>query len=167
MAAEAGGQLYESKVIAQLFGVSVRRIQQLTQDGVLEIVHISGQRNKYDLIPTIQAYIKYLSDKAYGREAKLSETELREKKLQAEIALKESQTELHQLRTAIANGKYTIPQQSAFILMGLLFIERSLKRNGKDHHPRRPGTGRLCRPEYSRRCSPGFSVYRRHPGTPG
>lgn len=106
MAAETSGQLYESKVIAQLFGVSVRRIQQLTQDGVLETVHISGQRNKYDLIPTIQAYIKYLSDKAYGREAKLSEAELREKKLQAEIALKESQTELHQLRTAIANGKY-------------------------------------------------------------
>lgn len=106
MAAETGGQLYESKVIAQLFGVSARRIQQLTQDGVLETVHISGQRNKYDLIPTIQAYIKYLSDKAYGREAKLSETELKEKKLQAEIALKESQTELHQLRTAIANGKY-------------------------------------------------------------
>lgn len=106
MAAEPGGQLYESKVIAQLFGVSVRRIQQLTQDGVLETVHTPGQRNKYDLIPTIQAYIKYLSDKAYGREAKLSETELREKKLQAEIALKESQTELHQLRTAIANGKY-------------------------------------------------------------
>lgn len=71
MAAETSGQLYESKVIAQLFGVSVRRIQQLTQDGVLETVHISGQRNKYDLIPTIQAYIKYLSDKAYGREAKL------------------------------------------------------------------------------------------------
>ena len=105
MAAETSGQLYESKVIAQLFGVP-SRIQQLTQDGVLETVHISGQRNKYDLIPTIQAYIKYLSDKAYGREAKLSETELREKKLQAEIALKESQTELHQLRTAIANGKY-------------------------------------------------------------
>lgn len=51
MAAETSGQLYESKVIAQLFGVSVRRIQQLTQDGVLETVHISGQRNKYDLIP--------------------------------------------------------------------------------------------------------------------
>ena len=114
MAAETGGQLYESKVIAQLFGVSVRRIQQLTQDGILETVHISGQRNKYDLIPTIQAYIKYLSDKAYGREAKLSETELREKKLQAEIALKESQTELHQLRTAIANGKYISIEEAKF-----------------------------------------------------
>lgn len=106
MADTENRQLYDTKVIAQLFNVTVRRIQQLTQDGVLETVHISGQRNKYDLIPTIQAYIKYLSDKAYGREAKLSETELREKKLQAEIALKESQTELHQLRTAIANGKY-------------------------------------------------------------
>ena len=99
-------KLVDSKTIAALFELTPRRIQQLTQDGVLETVHISGQRNKYDLIPTIQAYIKYLSDKAYGREAKLSETELREKKLQAEIALKESQTELHQLRTAIANGKY-------------------------------------------------------------
>ena len=113
MAAETSGQLYESKVIAQLFGVSVRRIQQLAREQ--DVLHLAGchplalepgQLNKYDLIPTIQAYIKYLSDKAYGREAKLSETELREKKLQAEIALKESQTELHQLRTAIANGKY-------------------------------------------------------------
>ena len=46
MAAETGGQLYESKVIAQLFGVSVRRIQQLTQDGVLETVHIRRMAGK-------------------------------------------------------------------------------------------------------------------------
>lgn len=106
MAAETGGQLYESKVIAQLFGVSVRRIQQLTQDGVLETVHISGQRNKYDLIPTIQAYIKYLSDKAYGKNRSEKELELREQKLQADIALKESQGELHQIKTKIAAGTY-------------------------------------------------------------
>ena len=106
MADTENRQLYDTKVIAQLFNVTVRRIQQLTQDGVLETVHVPGQRNKYDLIPTIQAYVKYLSDKAYGRESKLSETELREKKLQAETALKESQVELHQLKTAIASGKY-------------------------------------------------------------
>ena len=29
------GQLYDAKVISQLFNVSVRRIQQLTQDGVI------------------------------------------------------------------------------------------------------------------------------------
>lgn len=106
MADTENRQLYDTKVIAQLFNVTVRRIQQLTQDGVLETVHVPGQRNKYDLIPTIQAYVKYLSDKAYGRESKLSETELREKKLQAETALKESQVELHQLKTAIASGKH-------------------------------------------------------------
>ena len=33
--AGTGGQYYDSKVMAQLFGVSVRRIHQLTQDGVI------------------------------------------------------------------------------------------------------------------------------------
>lgn len=36
--AGTGGQYYDSKVMSQLFGVSVRRIQQLTQDGVIETV---------------------------------------------------------------------------------------------------------------------------------
>ena len=62
----SSGNYYRTEVIAQLFGVSVRRIQQLTQDGVLQTVKTSSGR-KYDLIPTIQKYVKYLSDKAYGR----------------------------------------------------------------------------------------------------
>jgi len=61
----AGGGLYRVEIIAQLFGVTVRRIQQLTQ-----------------------------------------ELELREQKMKADIALKESQGELHRLKTDIAAGKY-------------------------------------------------------------
>lgn len=57
-------------------------------------------------MPTIQAYTKYLADKAYGREQINTEAELKEQKLKAEIALKESQGELHWLRTAIAAGEY-------------------------------------------------------------
>lgn len=97
--------LCETKVIAELFGVSVRRIQQLTQEGVLETVKTDAGR-RYDKISTIQAYIKYLSDKAYGRTASKSEAELKEQKLKVEIALKESQRDLHVLRTDIAAGKY-------------------------------------------------------------
>ena len=105
-AATRNGQYYETKVIAQLFCVSVRRIQQLTQDGVLETVKLpDGGGRRYDL-PTIQAYVKYLSDKAYGKAHSEKEAELREQKLTAEIALKESQGELHRLRTDIAAGKY-------------------------------------------------------------
>lgn len=44
--------------------------------------------------------------KAYGREQINTEAELKEQKLKAEIALKESQGELHRLRTAIAAGEY-------------------------------------------------------------
>lgn len=101
----ASGSFYKVEVIAHLFGVSVRRVQQLTQEGIIETVQTPEGR-RYDLGPTVQKYIAYLSDKAYGRDQNKRETELREQKLMADIALKESQGELHQLRTAIAAGKY-------------------------------------------------------------
>ena len=100
------GQYYEAKVIAQLFNLSVRRIQQLTQDGVIDTVKVQGRGRCYELVPTIQKYVQYLSDKAYGKDRSEKELELREQKMQAEIALKESQGELHRLRTEITAGKY-------------------------------------------------------------
>ena len=56
--------------VAKLLGKTTRRIQQLTQDGVLET------------------------------------EELNLRKLEAEVELKESQGQLHKLKTAIAEGKY-------------------------------------------------------------
>ena len=94
MAENKGNQYYKVDIIADLFGVSVRRIQQLTQDGVISTTETSEGR-RYDLVPTIQKYVKYLSDKAYGKS-----------RSEAEIALKESQGELHKIRTEIAAGKY-------------------------------------------------------------
>jgi len=101
----SGGGYYRVEIIAQLFGVTVRRIQQLTQEGVLSTTETTEGR-RYDLVPTIQSYVKYLSDKAYGKNRSEKELELREQKMKAEIALKESQGELHRLKTDIAAGKY-------------------------------------------------------------
>lgn len=107
---EVRGSFYRTEIIAQLFGVSVRRIQQLTQDGVIsttKIIEDGRTVRRYDLVPTIQNYIKYLSEKAYGRRGRTDkEIELREQKMEADIALKESQGELHRLKTEIAAGKY-------------------------------------------------------------
>lgn len=106
---EAKG-MYRTEVIAQLFGVTVRRVQQLTQEGVIKTTQVLEDGHtvrRYDLVPTIQAYVKYLSDKAYGKAHRTDkEIELREKKMQADIALKESQGELHKLKTEIATGQY-------------------------------------------------------------
>ncbi len=116
----AGGGMYRVEIIAQLFGVTVRRIQQLTQEGVLPTTETADGR-RYDLVPTIQSYVQYLSDKAYGKNRSEKELELKEQKMKAEIALKESQGELHQLKTAIAAGKYiaveevTMEYQSFFL----------------------------------------------------
>lgn len=96
---------YRVEVIASLFGVTVRRVQQLTQEGIISTTK-TKEGNRYELAPTIQRYVKYLSDKAYGKSKSEKEAELREQKLQAEIALKESQGEMHRLKTEIASGKY-------------------------------------------------------------
>lgn len=103
--------LYEPKDIAQIFGFSgVRRVEQLTADGVIEaiLVTVNGKRvRRYDLVPTVQKYIQYLSGKAYGRmNGTEKEMRLREQKMEADIALKESQGELHRLKTQIAAGDY-------------------------------------------------------------
>ncbi len=99
------------EIIAQLFGLTVRRIQQLTQEGILPTVETVDENNRktrrYDLIPTIKKYTGYLSDKAYGKAQRTNkEIELREQKMEADIALRESQGELHRLKTAIAAGDY-------------------------------------------------------------
>lgn len=107
---EVRGNYFRPEVIAQLFGLTVRRIQQLTQEGIIsttEVIENGRKQRRYDFIPTVQRYIKYLSDKAYGKAVRTEkEMELREQKMQADIALKESQGELHRLKTSIAAGDY-------------------------------------------------------------
>lgn len=93
------------EVIAQLFGKTVRRIQQLTQEGILPTTETeSGCR--YELVPTIQRYIEYLSNKAYGRNKSQAEQELKQQKLKAEIDLKELQSEYRKIQNDIAAGKF-------------------------------------------------------------
>ena len=77
---------YRVEIIAKLFNLTVRRIQQLTQEGILPTVETPEGR-RYDLVPTIQRYVQYLSDKAYGKNHSEQELELKEKKLRIEDAL--------------------------------------------------------------------------------
>lgn len=98
--------LYSTDTIAQLFGLSVRRINQLTQDGVIRTIKPPQGRRGYELVPTIQGYIKYLQLRVKGKASSEEEELLKKQKLQVDIDLKKSQLELHQLKTDIANGKY-------------------------------------------------------------
>jgi len=63
MKSDPGAPLYPTKVIAKLFNLTERRIQQLTKEGVIQ----QAAQGRYELAPTIQGYIKYLQERAFGR----------------------------------------------------------------------------------------------------
>jgi phage terminase Nu1 subunit (DNA packaging protein) len=94
--------LQGSQVIAKIFGVSTRRVEQLKAEGIIKG---QGKPTKYDLLPTIQAYIKYLSDKANGREKKETDAQLETEKLTAEKRIKEAKAEMVELELQELKGE--------------------------------------------------------------
>ena len=98
----------DAGAIGELVGLSERRIQQLTRSGVLETEAPPGRKaRKYRTCQTVQKYIAHVRQKAQNDAEGAAELEeLGLKKLRAEVELKESQGELHRLKTAIAAGKY-------------------------------------------------------------
>ena len=93
--------LQTSQVIAKIFGVSTRRVEQLKTEGVIKG---QGKPTKYDLLPTIQAYIRYLSDKANGREKKETDSQLETEKLTAEKRIKMAKAEMAELELKELKG---------------------------------------------------------------
>ena len=90
------------QVIAKIFGVSTRRVEQLKTEGIIKG---QGKPTKYDLLPTIQAYIKYLSDKANGREKRETYAQIETDKLSAEKRFKTAKAEMAELELAELRGQ--------------------------------------------------------------
>lgn len=98
----------KQKNVAELLGLSVRQIQRLTEEGVFEREKTTSGTKLYELYKTVHSYIAYLAENQNAKNsiAKDKEIDLKEQKLRAEIALRESQAELHNLKTGIAKGEY-------------------------------------------------------------
>ena len=94
--------LQPTQVIAKIFGVTTRRVEQLKTEGIIKG---QGKPTKYDLLPTIQAYIKYLSDKANGREKREAMAVLEEQKLKAEVETKQAKAKQVQMELKELQGK--------------------------------------------------------------
>ena len=91
-----------TQVIAKIFGVSTRRVEQLKTEGIIKG---QGKPTKYDLLPTIQAYIRYLSDKANGREKKQSDAQLETEKKAAEARYKKAKADMAELELKELRGE--------------------------------------------------------------
>lgn len=115
--------LQSTQVIAKIFGVSTRRVEQLKSEGVIKG---EGKPTKYDLLPTIQAYIKYLSDKAYGREKKQTDAQLETAKLEAEKRIKTAKAEMAELELKELQGKMHRAEDVEAIVTDHVFFLRSM-----------------------------------------
>lgn len=100
---EAGNQnLVTTQTLAKFFKKTTRRIEQLKAEGVIKG---QGKPTKYDLLPTVQAYIEYLETKAYGKEQKQVTADLEERKLRAEAEIKESKAAIAKMEQEELDGK--------------------------------------------------------------
>lgn len=89
----------KTEVVAALFDISERRVQQLTSDGILQTVSVKegGRRvNRYDLAPTVQRYVKFLSEKA-KKNAKKTDAENESAKIEAEARYKQARAEIAEM----------------------------------------------------------------------
>lgn len=124
--------------ISKLLGKTVRRIQQLTQEGILETeVPPGGGTRKYRTCETVQRYIVHVEQKAQETGENSRAAELTLKKLEAEVELKESQGQLHRLKTAIAEGRYLAADQATEELKEFM---ASFKKFALNLPPRMAGT---------------------------
>lgn len=126
--ADIKSEFVKVEVIAKVFQMTVRRVQQLTQEGIIQTVEIQQGKRKfrrYDLIPTIMQYIKYLSDKANGREQRQSVTDKEDAKLQAEVDLKTAKAKIVQLELDELEGRMHSADDVESMTTDLVFAVRS------------------------------------------
>ena len=91
--------LYPKKTIAELFGVTERRVEQLAQKKIIP----KAGKGLFDLGPTVQAYIRYMHGLANGA-ISADTTELNQRLLQAQAEEKEAKARMAELDLSVMQG---------------------------------------------------------------
>ena len=125
MAENPKQNLQSTDIIAKLFDLDVRRVQQLAKEGILPAA--SQRPYKFDLLPTVKAYIRYLRDRANGKEAKTADTVKAEAdKLRAEADLKQSKAKIAEIQLKELEGKMHRSEDVEALTNDLVYTARSM-----------------------------------------
>lgn len=125
MAENPKQNLQSTEIMAKLFELDPRRVQQLAKEGVLPAA--SQRPYKFDLLPTVKAYIRYLRDRANGKEAKTADTVKAEAdKLRAEADLKQSKAKIAELQLKELEGKMHRSEDVEALTNDLVYTARSM-----------------------------------------
>jgi phage terminase Nu1 subunit (DNA packaging protein) len=125
MAENPKQNLQSTEIMAKLFELDPRRVQQLAKEGILPAA--SQRPYKFDLLPTVKAYIRYLRDRANGKEAKTADTVKAEAdKLRAEADLKQSKAKIAELQLKELEGKMHRSEDVESMTNDLVYTARSM-----------------------------------------
>lgn len=95
------GGLVSTKIVAELLNLSERRIEQLAQKRIIP----KAGKGKYDPVPVVQAYIRYLQQKLVGGGETIDVSELKDRKLKAETEEREAKAERARIVVEIEKGE--------------------------------------------------------------
>ena len=85
-----------------------------------------GNANRYDLLPTIQRYIRYLTAKANGREPSKKDSEIEGRRLEAEADLKRSKADIAALQLSELEGTMHRSEDVEAVMTDLVYNIRSM-----------------------------------------
>lgn len=105
-----------STELATVLGLTVRRVQQLGQDGTTPTV----RRGKYLLADSVQRYIRFIQDGPADEDAKAVER----KKAEAEASLKAAKARVAELEAAELEGKMHRSEDVAAMTEDLIYTIR-------------------------------------------
>lgn len=124
MAEKTKQNLQSTEVIAKLFDLDVRRVQQLAKEEIIPAASLRPYR--FDLLPTIKAYIRYLRDRASGREKAVDVAKAEADKLRAEADLKQSKAKIEKMKLRELEGKMHRSEDVEDMTNDLVYTVRSM-----------------------------------------
>lgn len=121
--------LWKTKTFADYIYKSVRRVQQLTQEGVLKTtkVKVNGHTtSRYDMRTELRNYISFLDAELEKKQEQIANRGSVNKKLEAEIKFKEAKAEIEQLKLKELRGELHKAEDVEAITTDLVFEWRSI-----------------------------------------
>ena len=117
--------MVDATMVAKLFNLTVRRIQQLTQDGVLA-TELVDKKRKYDLLLTVQRYIAYLQEKVVKKGENKDDAQNESRKIKADADLRAAKAEIADMELKELRGEMHRSEDVEAMTTDLVFTIRSM-----------------------------------------
>lgn len=112
-------------VLANLFDITAQWVGELTKNGIIR-KHETEAGPRYNVVEATRSYVKYLREKAAGRDKDDTLSKKEEERLEAEIRIKKAKAEHAELELAELQGQMHRSEDVAKMTEQLAFTIRSL-----------------------------------------